>query len=192
MNDEVELRRMGNPTRRLSPRLVVIIGPIGSGKSTVAGLLAARLVAAGLTVATPDVDEVVVMGTGPADAFDTMWSRGRRVHGAVVGAWLRSGVDVVIAHGPAYTDEETEALMADVPAGTPTTRVMLLAPYAVALERVTGDPLRGVSKDPAFLRSTHERFAALRPAIPPCDHTFDTSSLSADRLADTLAAELLP
>jgi len=173
------------------PLLVVIIGPIGSGKSTVARLLAAHLVAAGLTVATPDVDDVVVMGDGPPDTFDAMWSRGRRVHGAVVGAWLRSGVDVVIAHGPAYTDEETAALMAEVPAGTPTTRVMLLAPYAVALARVTGDPLRGVSKDPAFLRSTHERFDALRPAIAACDHTFATEHLAADVIAATLAAELV-
>jgi len=82
--------------------------------------------------------------------------------------------------------------MADVPAGTPTTRVMLLAPYDVALARVDGDPLRGLSKDPAFLRSTHERFATLRPAIAPCDHTFDTSSLSAAVIADTLAADLVP
>jgi shikimate kinase len=175
----------------MSARLVVIVGPIGSGKSTVARLLAERLVAAGLTAATPDVDDVVSMGAGPADAFDAMWSRGRRVHGAAVGAWLRSGVDVVIAHGPAYTDEETEALMAEVPPGTPSVRVLLLAPYDVALSRVTGDPLRGLSQDPVFLRSTHERFNDLLPSIAPCDHTFATEHLPADLIADALAADLL-
>jgi shikimate kinase len=175
----------------VSVRLVVIIGPIGAGKSTVARLLAERLVAAGLTAATPDVDDVVVMGTGPAATFDEMWDRGRRVHGAVVGAWLRSGVDVVIAHGPAYTAEETAALMAEVPADTPTLRVLLLVPYVVALGRVTGDPLRGLSQDPLFLRETHERFADLLPTLAPCDHTFMTERLTADLIADALAADLL-
>jgi adenylylsulfate kinase-like enzyme len=93
-------------------RLVVIVGPIGSGKSTVARLLAARLVASGRTVATPDVDDV-------------------------------------------------------------------------------GDPLRGLSQDPLFLRETHERFTDLRPSIAPCDHTFDTELMSAEHIADLLAAELV-
>lgn len=175
----------------MTTRLVVIIGPIGAGKSTVARLLADRLVAAGLTTATPDVDDVVAMGAGPPAAFDAMWERGRRVHGAAVGAWLRSGVDVVVAHGPAYTEEETAALMAEVPAGTPTLRVMLLAPYDVALARVADDPLRGLSRDPGFLRATHERFTDLAPSIAPCDHTFRTEHLPADLIAEAIAADLL-
>lgn len=93
-----------------------------------------------------------------------------------------------VAHGPAYTDEETTALMAHVPPGTPTLRVMLLAPYDVALARVTGDPERGLSRDPTILRSTHERFAALLPTIAACDHTFDTTTTPAARIADELAA----
>lgn len=174
-------------------RLVVIVGPIAAGKSTVARLLSERLVAAGLTVATPDVDDVVLMGAGPPTAFDEMWDRGRRVHGAVVAAWLRSGVDVVVAHGPAYTAVETAALMADVPPGTPTMRVLLLVPYQVALDRVTADPDPGrvLSRDPDLLRATHERFADLLPTIAPCDHTFATEHLSADEVADAIAADVL-
>ena len=175
----------------MTARLVVIVGPIAAGKSTVARLLAERLAAAGLTAATPDIDDVVAMGTGPPSALAATWDRGRTVHGAVVGAWLRSGVDVVIAHGPACTEEETATLMAEVPPDTPTLRVMLLVPYDVALARVADDPLRDVSRDPGFLRDAHERFADLIPVMPPCDHTFRTEHLPADLIAEALAADLL-
>jgi len=52
---------------------------------------------------------------------------------------------------------------------------MLLATYEVALNRVTGDSSRGLSKDPAFLRSTYERFLELLPDIEVCEWTFDST-----------------
>lgn len=52
-------------------------------------------------------------------------------------------------------------------------------------------PLRGVSRDPGFLRATYERFTDLAPAIAPCDHTFRTEHLPADLVAEALAADLL-
>jgi hypothetical protein len=45
-----------------------------------------------------------------------------------------------------------------------------------------------MSRDPTILRSTHERFAALLPTIAACDHTFDTTTTPAARIADELAA----
>jgi len=69
-----------------------------------------------------------------------------------------SGADVVIAHGPFCSASETSALLRQVPAGIAVRRVMLLATYEVALERVTGDSSRGLSKDPKSLRTTYERF----------------------------------
>lgn len=139
-------------------QLVVITGPIGSGKSTVADGLADHLQAVGRSAVSVDLDEVVSMLRAPLDRFERSWQQARVVHGALVAAWLHAEVDVVIAHGPFYTDEETAALLDPVPPTIAPRRVMLLAPYETALARVAVDARREASRDPNFLRSTHERF----------------------------------
>jgi hypothetical protein len=109
----------------------------------------------------------------------------------LVEAWLERPVDVVLSHGPIYTREETDALTDRLPPGTAMVRVLLLASFDRALRRVADDPDRGLSKDPAFLRAAHARFAALLPAMDRCDLTFDTAALSAEVIADRIAERLL-
>ena len=166
--------------------LVVVIGPIASGKSSVATALADRLVARGSTVTLVDIDDVVFMSRAPADCVDELWARGRAVHGRLVGAWLDSGVDVVIAHGPAFTGPETSALMSSVGREVPVLRVLLTCPFEVALQRVAGDPDRVFSKDPEFLRRTYERFTDLLPTIPSCDRTYRSDELDVDAIVSDL------
>lgn len=48
----------------------------------------------------------------PLSEFDLSWERIKLVHGGLVAAWHRVGVDVIVAHGPIYTPEETSALVA--------------------------------------------------------------------------------
>lgn len=171
---------------------MVVVGPIASGKSTLAGSLADRLLARGCTVACADVDDVADMVQAPGGRTGEHWDQAHAAHGALVGGWLATGVDVVIAHGPVYTHQENDWLLATVPPGTTTLRVLLLATFETALRRVSGDPSRGLSRDPAFLRGTYDRFEAVRPAIARCDLTFDTdveapesvSSRTFDRLVD--------
>jgi shikimate kinase len=173
-------------------QLVVITGPIGSGKSSVARGLAERFDSAGWSVACVDLDDVVETLSAPLQDFETSWQRARRVHGALVGAWLRSGIDAVIAHGPFYTAEETTALLAEVPPSQEQRRVMLLAPFEVALQRVAHEPDRFWSRDPGVLRRTHERFNALLSEIPECEWTFDTTRISVDEIVSVLAGSLVP
>jgi shikimate kinase len=172
--------------------LVVVIGPIASGKSTVCRLLARRLVAAGRTVAAIDLDDVAAMVSAPGGRTPTHWDQAHRVHGSLVGAWLETSVDVVLAHGPFYSRDETDALTARLPPRTALVRVLLLAPFDLALRRVADDPERGLSRDPAFLRAAYERFSTLRPAMDPCDLTLDTASLSAEVIAARIADRMLP
>jgi len=174
--------------------LVIITGPIGAGKSSVARKLAQRLLAKGCTVACVDLDDIVETVSAPPEQLETSWRRARRVHGVLISAWLRSGIDVVITHGPFYTAEETAALLAEVPESQQQRWVLLLAPYEVALERIQHEPHRKLSRDPGFLRRAHERFNELLNEIPACEWTFDTTQTSADEsasvVADSLAAPL--
>lgn len=73
-----------------------------------------------------------------------------------------------------------------------THHVLLKVPFDIALQRVTADPERGplaLSKNPAFLRSTHDAFAELD--LPPADYTFDTSRLTPTEIVDHLVVALL-
>jgi uridine kinase len=70
--------------------LVVVIGPIASGKSTVCRLLARHLVAAGRTVAAIDLDDVAAMVSAPGGRTPTHWDHAHRVHGPWSGrGWRR-------------------------------------------------------------------------------------------------------
>lgn len=166
--------------------LVVIAGPIGAGKSTVAAALADRLVGPGRRVAVVDIDDVAFMRRAPLEEHDATWDRGRRVHGALVGAWLRDGIEVVVAHGPVQHDPGLATLTASVPAGTAVVPVLLQVPYDVALARVTADPARGLSHDPDFLRRCHDRFAVLHPQAGPFVRTYRTDETSVDAIVDDL------
>ena len=150
-------------------QFIVITGPIGAGKSTVARGLAERFRAVGLSAVAVDADDVFATLSAPPEELEVSWWRARRVHGALIAAWLCSGVDAVIAHGPFYTPAETAALLADISASHVQRRVMLLVDYETALGRVAQESDRKRSKDPEFLSSTHERFNELLPAIPTCE-----------------------
>jgi shikimate kinase len=175
-----------------SPTLVIIVGPIASGKSTLAARLGVRLRAAGRPVAVVDVDDVVdtIGGFGGFGGLTpARFRQAQRVHGTLVGAWLTQGVHVV-AHGPFYDSDEIDALLHAVPEGVEGRWVHLHTSYQTALERVTDDPDRLLSKDPERLRRAYERADALRPTLPAAEWTFDTNDLSVDVITERVAAHL--
>ena len=175
------------------PDLVVISGPIASGKSTVSHALGSRFRASGRGVAVLDVDDVVdVVDTigGFGDLNTESWHQAQVVHGELVGAWLCRSFDA-IAHGPFFERQEFDALLHAVPDGVEPRRVHLLATYEAALERVALDLSRGLSKDPALLRLTYDRVEVLLPTMPPSEWTFDTTATSCGEIVDALVAELL-
>lgn len=172
------------------PHLVVIIGPIASGKSTVARLLAARLREAGRAAAVLDLDDVVDTIGGFVGLDAARFRRAQIVHGELVAGWLHQGFDVV-APGPFFEPEEQEALLHAVPEEIVPRLVQLVTTYEVALERVSADADRGLSRHPELLRHFYDRVESLLPTLPSCDWSFDTTVRSSEDIVDELASSVI-
>lgn len=132
------------------PELIVIVGPIASGKSTIAHELGSRLRSTDRLVAVLDLDDVVDTIGGFAGLTAERFRQALLVYGELVGAWLRQRVDV-IAHGPFFESDEDEALLHALPAGVTPRRVQLLATYDAALEGIALSADRALSKAPELL-----------------------------------------
>ena len=171
-----------HPRRALGrlPRLLVISGPIAAGKSTLAVEVTRRLRELGLSVALVDLDAIAEM------ALPTLpdWAWAHRIHAETVGAWLRTGIDMVVDEGTS-TPGEIRQVLDHVPEGTAVFHVVLHAEYERALARAQADPSRGISKDPEFLRRAYDGFAAVAHLLP-ADLRLDVESEIPERLADAV------
>jgi predicted kinase len=171
--------------------LVVVGGPIAAGKSTVAAAVAALLQDAGLWAAVVELDEIVASLRAPEGHWQRSWEQARRAHAALVGGWLRSGVDVAVVDGPFHDSNEVALLLSEVPADTVTRWCWLDVAYDVARDRTAADPTRGLSRDPAFLRRAHDRVAALAAERPTPIWTFDTRVTPLESVVAAIADDLL-
>ena len=109
----------------------------------------------------------------------------------MVRSWLDQGFDV-IAHGPFLSAEEDAALVHALPADVRPRRVLLTATLSVALDRATSDPERMLSRYPEVLEATYQRFDQLRPTMPACEWTFDTTTVGVARIVEQLSDALSP
>lgn len=166
--------------------LLVIAGPIGAGKSTVADLVGTKLSSSGATAAVVDLDDIAFMQRGVPG--HKLWRRAAVAARALIDGWFAAKTDVVVAHGPFFEAEGFDVLLRDLSEDVAVRHVLLRVSYGTALGRVAADDRRGMSKDPEFLRGTHERFAELEQTFPPADYVFDTEGMSAEQIAEAIAA----
>lgn len=164
------------------PILITITGPIAAGKNTVADLVAEHCVRTGRTVVIADVDDVADMVGPPGAGAAGLWFAAHQAHGALVGQWMRSAVDVVISVGPIYTAEEQRALYDRVPPTARPLRVLIDAPLTATWQRVTADLQRGMSRQRDFHETAHARYRSLTDQIPT-DLIFDSGRLAAAEIA---------
>jgi chloramphenicol 3-O-phosphotransferase len=173
--------------------VVVLAGPIASGKSTVARAVAVLFQQQGLSAAAIDLDLLYEMldPAGAPKSDDAIWRRARRASGALTNALLADGHDAVVVEG-GFLGEQARSDFTGVLRGSIRPLfVALEAPLAVALTRAQADPTRGVSRDPAFLRAHYEEVTAVLEQARETDLVLDTSLFQVDAAARAIVSAAL-
>jgi predicted kinase len=173
--------------------LVLINGPIASGKSTVARALAGELEAVGRKVAVIDLDLLYDMLAHPGrrKADRRTWALARRAAAALTDAFISAGIDDVIAEGDFFSPDERGEYTRHLTSSEVPHAVLLQVTYQEALRRVGGDPTRTVSRDPSFLRPYYESARSHFAHVPPGDLILKAEGRSPPEIAATIGAWLL-
>ena len=167
--------------------LVVMVGPVGAGKSTVAARLVQLVRRAGMTGADVDMDDVAFMQCGGDDLHE-FWRRAAVATAGLIRAWFDAGVDVVVTHGPLFESDGFQILREAEPPGVLVHHVRLRVDAEVAVTRVQSDATRGISRDPKFVRDSNARLTELSDVLPVANLDLDTTRRSPDEIASAVMA----
>jgi hypothetical protein len=175
--------------------LIVLTGPVGGGKSTVALRLAERLRAAQpggsvRTVGVVDLDLVADM-VRPHVRYGApdLWQMARRICGGLADAIYREGHDALVIEGEFFSGAELAALVEAVTTPVNLRLFALDVSYPACQARVDADPSPGrvLSRDPGFLRSMSEQFQAALAWLRSAGTVIDANEATAADLAETVA-----
>jgi predicted kinase len=175
----------------MAATLIILTGPVGGGKSTVALRLAEWLRALGERVAVVDLDLLADMarpslGTGDTD----LWQTARRACAGLADGFFRQGFDTVIIEGEFFSPAELDALRDGLATSVALQFVTLDVSYEQTLARVSGDPTRGLSRDPAFLRRMHEQYRVALPFLRSVGPVIPADTALPEALAEEIYSKL--
>jgi predicted kinase len=173
--------------------VVVITGPVASGKSTVALELARDLDRIHLRAAVIDLDLLHDMLTrdGPK-SDDATWALARRAAATLANTFLAEGVVVVVADGSFNTPDERAAFAQRLDASVGPLYVTLRVSFEEALRRAQSDPSRGMSRDPTFLGPYFAAVSQKLATMPVTDLVIDTEQMPAKSAAVAIARLIRP
>ena len=168
-------------------RVLIITGPIASGKSTLAQAVGRAIEARDATVAVVDLDLVyeTLDLRGGRKRDDRRWEAARRGAAGLADGFVASGIDVVVVEGE--FDGPARATFAnDLARTVDPLFVRLTVSYEEALQRARADPTRGISRDPTFLWPYFQEYRRAAPHEAPTDLVLDTERLSVDRCVQAI------
>ena len=133
----------------IASRVLIISGPIASGKSTAAYGLAAESRASGATAAVVELDRMYMMLHDSSLMSDARISRqARRATAALVDQYVLDGIDVVIAEGDFWIASQRDEFSSRLSSGVAAVFVTLRVSVEEALRRVGLDANRRLSGIP--------------------------------------------
>ena len=171
------------------PALVLISGPIASGKSTVAMTLAARARAQGLPAASIDMDEVVAMVAGADWSLIRQEDRelASQVAAVIAERCFVAAVNLVLVAGSTLSSWEWDRLLECVSTKVTVTHVLLKVSLVESVRRAQADPGRELTKDATYVERIYDRIAWGSLRRP--DIEIDTDNLSLDEVVSLVAAK---
>lgn len=174
--------------------LIIISGPIASGKSSVALGVARELQRDDVATAVVDLDQLYEMQTHALDepeADAARWRAARHAAAALAESFTADGIAAVIAEGSFQTQPDRLAFTASLRSRSDALFVTLRVSYEEALRRARSDPTRGLSRDPAFLRRYYDEAASTLAAAPDGDLVIDTESHAEEEVVAVVVRAVL-
>jgi len=171
-----------------TPVLVLISGPVASGKTTLAWRLAALTRAVGDVAASIDMDELTEMGGGSDWTQVTTEHREQACDLAamLVDRLVTNGARLIAVSGSTLAPREWDAVIEQMSVPARPVLVRLRVSVAEAIRRAQADPTRVLTRDPEVVRRLDAAIDWDATASP--DLQIDTNELTADEVADAVMA----
>jgi len=171
-----------------TPVLVLISGPVASGKTTLAWRLAALTRAAGDVAASIDIDELTEIGGGSDWTQVTAQHRRQacELAAALIDRLAEHGNRFVAVAGSTLSPYEWKAVTERVSVPVEPTLVRLRVSVTEAIRRAQADPTRLLTRDPQVVERLHAAIEWDATASP--DLEIDTDEVTADEVADAVIA----
>ena len=176
------------------PLMMLLTGPVGAGKSTVALAIADRFREIGSSAAVIDLDLVYRMAR-QRDGFDEIdvWRMARRGAAAIADVFFTSGLEAVVVEGGIFSQEAHDDLREHLSSAVQGMFITLDVSYEETLSRTQEDPSPGrvTTRDPKTLQRLYGEFEAALPFLRESSLVVGAGRRTPSELAELMVEEAL-